>query len=185
MAEPRSRALLLIVFATMALALAVIGVYGVIGYVVGQRTREIGVRMALGARAGHVLKMVLSQGMKPVVIRPGGRPRRGGRLSRLLSGLLFEVTPVDPGTYLSVAGLLLLAYWRLSPPLFAPRGWIRLPLCVWSKRKKRHPQRCSANQRTIATAERIRFGSLRNPWPSSGKRMYSTATPRFFNEPTT
>lgn len=108
--------ILLGVFAGLALVLASIGIYGVISYVVGQRTREIGIRMALGAERATVLKMVLIQ---------AGRMVAGGlavglvaaiALTRLMSTMLFGVSPIDPVTLVGVAillaGVALLAcYW--------------------------------------------------------------------------
>jgi predicted permease len=108
--------ILLGVFAGLALVLASIGIYGVISYVVGQRTREIGIRMALGAERGTVLTMVLLQ---------AGRMVGGGlavglvaaiALTRLMSTMLFGVSPMDPVTLLAVTALLALVallacYW--------------------------------------------------------------------------
>jgi len=98
--------LLLAAFAAVALALAVIGVFGVVSYVVTQRTREIGIRMALGARAGQLVALVVRRSLLPIAI--GLALGIGGALasSRLLSSFLFEVQPTDPAVIAGVAALL-------------------------------------------------------------------------------
>jgi predicted permease len=108
--------ILLGVFAGLALVLASIGIYGVISYVVGQRTREIGIRMALGAERGTVLKMVLLQAGKMVVWGLGAGLVAAVALTRLMSTMLFGVSPMDPVTLLVVAAVLALValmacYW--------------------------------------------------------------------------
>ncbi len=98
--------LLLGSLSAIAVTLAMVGIYGVISFSVGERTQEIGIRLALGARATDVMRMVLSQGMRVVlvgiVIGVGG----AFALTRLLASLLFEVSPTDTSTFLIVAGLL-------------------------------------------------------------------------------
>ena len=90
------------VFAAVALALATVGMYGSMAYAVSQRTREIGIRMALGAHGGDVLKMVLRQGIVLLAIAlPLGLAGAFG-LSRLLRRLLYEVRATDPMTFLVV-----------------------------------------------------------------------------------
>ncbi len=102
-------------FAAVALLLAVVGIYGVTSYAVTQRRREIGVRMALGAQRGDVLRLVIGEGMKLVVI--GALLGLGGALvlTRLLKTLLFGVSTNDPQTFIVIAALLiivaLLACW--------------------------------------------------------------------------
>ena len=105
-ARQRFSALLLSGFAFLALALAAIGVYGVISLAVNQRTREIGVRVALGAQSADITKMVVSYGMKPIVW--GILLGVAGSLaaSRVLRSLLFEVQQTDVPTYVVVTLLL-------------------------------------------------------------------------------
>ena len=94
-------------FAGTALLLASIGLYGVMGYAVSQRTREIGVRMALGARQRDVIAQVLGQGMRIVLIGLGLGLAGALGLARLLKGLRFEVKPTDPMTFVAVPLILL------------------------------------------------------------------------------
>jgi ABC-type antimicrobial peptide transport system permease subunit len=105
--QRRVHAVLLGVFAGLALLLASIGVYGVLAYLVGQRTQEIGIRMALGAAPAEVLRSVLGQGVAlgaaGIVI--GMLAALG--VMRVLSKLLFGITPTDPATFMAVAVLLL------------------------------------------------------------------------------
>ena len=108
-AQPRLRTWLLGLFAAVALVLALIGIYGVIGYLVGQRTQEIGIRMALGAGSGDVIRMLLWQGMRPVVVGVGLGLVAAFALSQVVATLLYGITSSDPLTYASVAGLLTLA----------------------------------------------------------------------------
>jgi ABC-type antimicrobial peptide transport system permease subunit len=113
-AAPRFRTLLFLVFAGLAVCLAMAGVYGVMAYVVGQRLNEIGLRMALGATPGDVLGMVLKQGLAlagaGVVLGLAGAVAA----TRLLTSFLFEVKPGDPVTYVSVAVLLALVAMAAS-----------------------------------------------------------------------
>ena len=106
-AASRSLMFLFSGFALLAMVLAVVGVYGIISYSVSQRTREIGIRMALGARAADVLRMVLRNGMTLVlagiVIGVGGALA----LTRFLATLLFGVTPTDTLTFVVVSAVLI------------------------------------------------------------------------------
>jgi putative ABC transport system permease protein len=106
-AQPRFYLVLLSCFAAGALVLAAVGLYGVITYAVGQRTRELGLRMALGAKRGDVTRLVLRSGL--MLVSAGAVLGLGGALltTRLLRGLLFEVDPLDPVVLL--AGTLVLA----------------------------------------------------------------------------
>ena len=103
----RFQALLLGLFAALALVLACVGLYGVISYAVAQRTHEIGVRMALGAQPGDVLRLVLRQGMGLTVAGLIVGIAIGSVATRVLSDMLFGVTPRDPLTFIGVPALLL------------------------------------------------------------------------------
>ncbi len=108
-ARPRFNTLLLATLAFVALALAVVGIYGVMSYAVSQRTHEIGVRMALGANSGDVLKLIIKHGMKLTLIAVAVGLAISFALTRLLSGWLgwlYEVKPTDPATFVGVSLLL-------------------------------------------------------------------------------
>jgi len=95
-------------FALTAMALAAIGIYSVLSYLVAQRTHEIGLRMALGAQLGDVLKLVVRQGMTPVLTGLAMGITAAIALTRLIKGLLFEVSATDPLAFAMAAALLAL-----------------------------------------------------------------------------
>ena len=107
-AQPRFEMLLLGVFAIVALALAAVGIYGVMSYSVSRRTHEIGIRISLGASRADVLVMVVRQGM--ILALSGSAAGIAGALllSRLMAKLLYGVVPTDPITFVAVAALLLI-----------------------------------------------------------------------------
>jgi putative ABC transport system permease protein len=94
------------VFAAMALVIAIVGIYGVISYAVGQRTHEIGIRMALGAQAIDVLRMVVWRGMRLTLIGVALGLAGALALTRVMKNLLFNVSTTDPATFAGVALLL-------------------------------------------------------------------------------
>jgi putative ABC transport system permease protein len=98
--------LLLGVFATLALILAAIGLYGVISLVVTRRRREIGIRVALGARSSSILGMVMIRGATLVAIGVVAGLAAAAALGRVVAGLLYVVTPLDPPTYVVVVAIL-------------------------------------------------------------------------------
>ncbi len=99
---------LLAVFAALALSLAAIGIYGVLSYLVGQRVPEIGIRMALGAQQFDVLRMILKDGARMTLAGVGIGLIAALALTRLMSSMLFGVSPTDPFTFVAVAALLCL-----------------------------------------------------------------------------
>jgi len=102
-ARPRLYAVVLGMFAAVAVLLAAIGIYGVMTYSVTRRTREIGIRMALGAARADVIGLVVRQSLTLTVIGIGLGLIGAAAVTRYLSGLLFGVTPLDPTTFIGVA----------------------------------------------------------------------------------
>ncbi|MFN2567507.1 MAG: ADOP family duplicated permease [Gemmatimonadaceae bacterium] len=99
---------LLTSFATLALVLAAVGIFGLAHYTVAERTREIGVRVALGATPGHVSRLVITQGMRMPAIGIAVGVTASAGLTRILAHHLYEVEPTDPATFATVAGVLAL-----------------------------------------------------------------------------
>jgi ABC-type antimicrobial peptide transport system permease subunit len=108
MADVRFRTVLLSAFAGIALLLAALGIYGVLAYFVSQRSRELGIRLALGARPRALFRMVVGEGLKPVAAGAVAGLAGAIALTTLLRSLLFGVDPIDPATY-GVATLALAA----------------------------------------------------------------------------
>jgi len=123
-AETRSYALLLGLFAVLAMLLAAIGIYGVMAYSVAERTHEIGVRIALGAKPRDVQKLVVKQGMLITMIGMTAGLIGAFGLTRLMSALLFNVSPTDPATFAALA--LAVVAVALSACLIPARRAIRV-----------------------------------------------------------
>ena len=108
LAQQRFNMLLLGLFAALALLLAAVGIYGAMAYTVNQRKHEIGIRTALGAQRGDLLRLVLSDGAKIAFFGIAYGIAGALALTRLMASLLFEVKPTDPATFVAVAVLLAL-----------------------------------------------------------------------------
>jgi hypothetical protein len=106
-AAQRFYLVLLAIVAVLAITLAAVGLYGVVAYLVAQRRREIGVRMALGARRGSVIRLVLRQGLGPALVGAAIGLVVALAGTRLMAGLLFGVAPRDPLTFVGTTVLLL------------------------------------------------------------------------------
>jgi ABC-type antimicrobial peptide transport system permease subunit len=105
------------IFGGLALVLASIGIYGVVSYLVGQRTGELGLRMALGAQRGDILRLILAGGGRLTVIGIVLGAACAIGLTRLMEGLLYQVRPTDPATFITVAlGLLGVALTACAVP---------------------------------------------------------------------
>jgi putative ABC transport system permease protein len=106
---PRLSATLLAAFALAALLLAVLGIYGVLSYSVVQRTREIGLRMALGATGGRTVGLVVRHSLLMIVLGVGGGLIAAGLLARSLAGVLYGVSPFDLPAFVTAALVLVTA----------------------------------------------------------------------------
>jgi putative ABC transport system permease protein len=126
-AQPRAYALLLGVFAVLAVVLAAAGVYGVMSYTVSQQRHEIGIRMALGAQNRRIAREIASRALGYVLIGIGFGLAAALAATRLLSTMLFEVKQTDPSTYASVS-LFLLAWTMASIWIPARRASLVDPL---------------------------------------------------------
>jgi len=105
-AHPAFDALLMGIFAALALALTSVGIYGVVSHSVSRRTHEIGIRMALGAKRGDVLKLVVGEGFRLILMGVGIGVIGALALTRFLSSLLYGVKPTDPLTFIAVSLIL-------------------------------------------------------------------------------
>jgi len=121
LSQRRFNTALLLVFAMVAALLAAVGVYGVMSYLVAQRTHELGVRMALGARRGDILRLVAGDGAKLAAVGVAGGVAMALAMTRLMSGLLFGVSATDPWTFVLIA-LLFAAVALLASYLPARRA---------------------------------------------------------------
>jgi predicted permease len=106
LSHQRFTMLLIAGFAALAVVLAAVGIYGVLSYVVRRRGREIGIRVALGAEASDVVRLVVGQGMRPALLGIGVGLAAALALGRVLSSLVYGVSPTDPATFAGVAALL-------------------------------------------------------------------------------
>jgi putative ABC transport system permease protein len=106
-AQRRFQTILLGVFASLALVIVAAGIYGVISYAVSQRTYEIGIRMALGAQASDVLRIVIWRGMSLTLVGVALGLAAALALTRVMKNLLFEVSATDPATFALIALLLI------------------------------------------------------------------------------
>ena len=104
--QPRMRTLLLGAFAALAVMLSVVGVAGVIAYAVNRRTREIGIRVALGATRSQVMTMMLARGFVPTVAGVVAGIAGALAVTRVLSGLLFGVAAIDAGVFAAATAVL-------------------------------------------------------------------------------
>jgi ABC-type antimicrobial peptide transport system permease subunit len=101
-------ATLVMIFAIMSLTLASVGLYGVLSYLMTQRTTEIGIRIALGAQRDHVLRLMLFDGLGPALFGLVLGLAASAAVTRMIQSMLFEVRPLDPTVYIAVAGTLLM-----------------------------------------------------------------------------
>jgi putative ABC transport system permease protein len=97
------------VFGTLAVVLAMVGVYGVMSWIVGQRATEMGIRMALGARPGQVVRMLIAQSLRPVVLGVVLGGAGGIGIGKVLNSLFWEMTVPEPAVLAGIAGLMLAA----------------------------------------------------------------------------
>ena len=131
LARRRFSMLLLTLFAALALGLASIGIYGVLAYLVSQGTRELGIRLALGATPRRILVLIVRHGMSVALAGVALGVAGAFLLTRFMRTLLFGVTASDPLTFAAIAGLLtLVACWRATSRRAAPRGSIRWFRCA-------------------------------------------------------
>src|SRR5262249_54335354 len=121
LAQPRYRTVLLSVFSALALLLSLVGIYGVVSYAVTRRTREIGLRMALGAQPWKVVGLILGEGMLSALIGVAVGVLAALALTRVMRNLLYEITATDPLTF-SIASIFLIAVALLACLIPATRA---------------------------------------------------------------
>ena len=156
LAYPRFRTQVIGLFAGVAALLAAVGIFSVLAYLVGQRTRELAVRRALGARAGDVIGLIVGQGLRLVAIGLVLGLAGALAVARLLTGLLYEISPWDAGTYLGTIAVL------------GGAALARHPLSRDQSRHDRAPRRPAARvaARLLTTAAYSRFNAARAAkWP--------------------
>ena len=107
LAQPRFSAVILIVFSATALLLASAGIYAFVSFLTAQRVQEIAIRMALGAQASDILKLVLSRGLLLATMGVAAGTAAALILTRLISSLLFGISPTDPITFASIAAIVM------------------------------------------------------------------------------
>ena len=110
---------MVLVLAATGLGLAMLGIYGVIAYLVTTRTPEIGLRLALGAERAEVIRMVIGHGLRTAIVGIAVGVPAALMLTRVMTGLLYEVAPTDPMTFVAVAVLLVVTV--LLPPRYPQR----------------------------------------------------------------
>jgi len=116
-AEPRFRTVLLVLLASLALVLAAVGIYAVLAYTVKQRTNELGIRVALGAKRIHVFGLVIGHGMRLALAGTALGMIGAMALTRLLKNMLFEIGPYDPIVFAAVSfQLLVIAFFACWIP---------------------------------------------------------------------
>jgi putative ABC transport system permease protein len=112
--ERRAAMAICAAFAGLALVLSALGIYGVLAYTVSQRTREFGIRIALGARTGTVVGMVMGQGMRLAAIGLALGVAGAALLTGLMEKMLYDVKPTDPAVFAIVAGVLMVVAMAAS-----------------------------------------------------------------------
>jgi hypothetical protein len=171
-AAPRFRALLVAAFAALALVLAMAGIYGVMAYSVAERTREIGIRMALGAQTSGVVRLVLGQGMKLVGV--GLALGLAGALAatRVLASLLFEVKPADPVAFIGASPHCFALPWsRTTFRRSAPRASTPWSRCGTSDRRSLFHKLRKFLMLSLASC-RLTFRHFRERFFSSGLYLF-------------
>jgi hypothetical protein len=106
LSRPRFSTLLAGGFATLALVIAAVGVFGIVGFLVARRTQELGIRLALGARRGDVLWLVLSEGLRPVLLGVLAGSLAAVAVARAMRALLYGISPLDSASFATAAAIL-------------------------------------------------------------------------------